>query len=93
MPIYRVVLECTGVNSEEGPTAARDIEQNFREARPHHQNVTCEYINGSFIVSAENDFDPKGLALTDEISDLISAFMRHADCEDIILRSSTTIRP
>jgi hypothetical protein len=64
--MYRVVLECSGISSDEGHTAALDIAKNFAEHRPHHVNVTCSFADGKLTLVADNDFDPKGLALMDE---------------------------
>ena len=58
-----------------GPTAAKDIQQEFAEHRPHHKNVVCNFTNGELVLTAENDFDPNGLALMDEFSDCISAYI------------------
>lgn len=71
----RVVVECQGVPADEGDEAAADIEREFQEHRPHHQNVRCTFENGRLILSAENDFDPDGLVLLDEFSDCISAYV------------------
>lgn len=71
--MYRVTLACEAVPTSAGPTAAKDIQKEFSEHRPHHQNVVCTYTNGELVLTAENDFDPNGLALMDEFSDCISA--------------------
>jgi hypothetical protein len=69
--MFRAVLECTGINESEGPEAAQEIMQEFSEHRRHHQNVTCSFAGGKLTITAENDFDPTGLALMDEFSDCI----------------------
>jgi hypothetical protein len=74
--MFRVVLECTGVPSDQGETAALDITHEFAEHRLHHQNVKCSFAEGKLTLTAENDFDPRGLALMDEFSDSLSAFIR-----------------
>ena len=73
--MFRVTLACEGVPVGAGPTAARDIQKEFAEHRPHHKNVTCTFANGELVLIAENDFDPEGLALMDEFSDCISAYI------------------
>jgi hypothetical protein len=69
---YRIVLSCDGVPVEAGQQAANDITEEFRH-RPWHENVECRWNGVSLFLSAENDFDAQGLALTDEFSDAIAA--------------------
>jgi hypothetical protein len=88
--MYRVVLDCTGIDVVEGRAAARDIERAFAENRPHHQNVSCSFANGTLTLTAENDFDPKGLALMDELSDCICAYVK-GGCDDIVVKSVAVI--
>jgi hypothetical protein len=73
--MYRVTLACEGVPVSAGPSAAIGIQDEFSEHRPHHKNVVCTYTNGELVLTAENDFDPDGLALLDEFSDCISAYI------------------
>ncbi len=73
--MYRVTLACGGVPPSAGQAAAIDIQQEFAEHRRHHKNVTCAFTNGELVLSAENDFDPQGLALMDEFSDCIAAYI------------------
>jgi hypothetical protein len=89
--MHRIVLECLDVPPAEGPEAATDIEREFREHRPHHQNVSCTFQSGKLILSAENDFDADGLALMDEFSDCISAYVATPFDGDLRLVSSTAI--
>ena len=89
--MHRVVLECSGVPAAEGNEAAIDIEQEFREHRPHHQNVQCTFEDGKLVLKADNDFDPEGLALMDEFSDCISAYISTLFDGDLRLVSSTAI--
>jgi len=74
--MYRVVLQCNGINPDEGPDAAQDITREFAEHRRHHRNVICQFENGTLTLTAENDWDPKALALMDEFSDCISAYIK-----------------
>ena len=87
--MYRIELECTGIDPAEGDEAAREIEQAFAEHRRHHQNVSCSFANGVLTVIAESDFDPKGLALVDEMSDCISAYVINKTDGDIVVKSVT----
>jgi hypothetical protein len=75
LPLYRAILACDGVPTNEGAQAATDITDEFKH-RPWHQNVTCKWDGSSLILQAENDFDDRGLALMDEFSDAISAYVR-----------------
>jgi hypothetical protein len=72
--MYRIVLACKGVPADVGAVAARDITEEFTH-RPWHQNVRCEWDGSRLILQADNGFDSKGLALLDEFSDAISAFI------------------
>jgi hypothetical protein len=89
--MYRVILECDGVPSNEGDTAARHIAQEFIERRPRYRNVTCSFSDGKLTLTAENDFDPKGLALMDEFSDCLSAYISMGFDGDLSVRSATVI--
>ena len=69
---YRVVLACDGIPDDRGLQAVTDITEEFTH-RPWHENVECKWNDGVLFLSAENDYDPKALALMDEFSDAISA--------------------
>jgi hypothetical protein len=73
--VFRVTLACENVPMSAGACAATEIQREFAEHRTHHQNVVCTYTNGELVLTAENDYDPKGLALMDEFSDCISAYI------------------
>ena len=87
----RVVAECLGVPPAEGDEAAAEIEQEFLEHRPDHRNVSCTFEHGKLILQADNDFDPDGLALGDEFSDCISAYVRTPFDGNLRFVSSTAI--
>lgn len=89
--MHRVVLECSGVPEAEGKEAAVDIEREFREHRPHHQNVRCTFNDGKLLLQADNDWDSDGLALIDEFSDCISAYIATPFDGGLRLVSSTTV--
>jgi hypothetical protein len=80
--LYRIILECNGVPVHAGAEAARDITKEFIQ-RPWHQNVRCEWDGSRLILRAENDFDSDGLALRDEFSDAISAYIQDGFDGDI----------
>lgn len=88
--MHRVILECSGVPAADGDEAAKEIESEFREHRPHHHNVQCTFGDGVLVLQADNDFDPDGRALMDEFSDCISAYIGPFD-GDLKLVSSTTM--
>jgi len=73
--IYRAVLVCEGVPKAAGPEAAVDITKEFGDHRKWHANVTCDWDGSRLTLTAENDYDPKGLALLDEFSDCLSAYI------------------
>jgi len=72
--VYRIVLTCNGVPANAGEAGARDIAEEFTH-RPWHTNVTCVWDGSRLVLQADNDFDPNGLALLDEFSDAISAYI------------------
>ncbi len=73
--MFRVTLACENVPMSAGASAATSIQEEFVQHRTHHQNVVCTYTDGELILTAENDYDPRGLALMDEFSDCISAYI------------------
>ena len=73
--MYRIVLACYGVPLTAGPEAATDITAEFVEHRNWHTNVKCTWDGSRLILQADNDFDANGLALMDEFSDSISAYI------------------
>ena len=88
---YRVVLVCTGVPANAGAQAALDITEEFTH-RPWHHNAVCRWDGHVLILQAENDFDPNGVALTDEFSDAISANISGGFDGDIRVQSTESIR-
>ncbi len=73
--MFRIILACEGVADSEGREAAADITNEFAEHRQWHKNVKCAWKGNELILEAENDFDEDGLALQDEFSDCISAYV------------------
>ena len=74
--MFRVVLECAaeGLPSQIAEQATMDMAEEFSH-RPWHRAVRCSW-DGHFIrLEAENDHDEKGLALSDEFSDALKAFV------------------
>jgi hypothetical protein len=74
--MYKVVLSCSGVPVECGAEAASDITREFAEHRPWHKNVSCTWDGSKLYLSAKNDYDADGVALMDEFSDCISAYIK-----------------
>ncbi len=89
--MFRVTLACEGVPASAGESAACDIQREFAKYRQHHKNVVCTFTNGELVLTAENDFDPDGLALTDEFSDCISAYVTEPFDGTIRLINATSI--
>ena len=73
--MFKIKMRAGGVEPAIGPTAADDIQNEFREHRPWHKAVTCTYADGTLTLVALNDFDHDGSALSDEFSDCISAYI------------------
>jgi hypothetical protein len=87
--MYRVVLACYGVPESVGPDAAADIAAEFVQHRQWHTNVTCTWAAGRLLLQADSDFDSDGLALMDEFSDSISAYIAEAFDREIKIESVT----
>ena len=73
--MYHIVLACYGVPEGAGVEAATDITAEFAEHRPWHSNVQCSWDGTRLILQADNQVDSSGLALMDEFSDAISAYI------------------
>ena len=73
--MYRVVLACHGLPESSGAEAAIDITKEFTDHRPWHVNVICSWDGQRLVLQADNDFDSNGLALLDEFSDCIAAYL------------------
>ena len=87
---YRIVLACDGIPDDRGVQAATDVAEEFTH-RPWHENVECQWGDGVLLLSAENDYDPEGLALMDEFSDAISACLAADFGYSIRLVSATSL--
>jgi hypothetical protein len=85
--IYRTVLVCDGVPKAAGSEAAIDIAKEFAEHRKWHANVACVWDGSKLTLSAESDYDPKGLALLDEFSDCLSAYIVGGFDGDLTVKS------
>lgn len=77
--MFRVILACHGVPEAAGADAADDIAREFLEHRTWHQNVKCSWDGTLLILQADNDVDESGLALLDEFSDCIAAYIEAFD--------------
>ena len=75
MTLYRVVLRCTGIPDSAGAEAATDIAREFEENRPWHTVVGCRWDGTQLMLEGHNDFDADGLALLQEFSDCIAAYV------------------
>ena len=72
--MFRVTLECDaeGLSPQLAEQAIIDIAEEFTH-RPWHTNVRCTSNGRCIRLGAENDYDDKGLALSDEFSDAMAA--------------------
>jgi hypothetical protein len=73
--MFKIILSAGGIDPAFGHSAATDIQDEFRDHRQSHQHVTCQYEDGKLLLTAVNDFDVNGLAVLDEFSDCLSAFL------------------
>ncbi len=80
--MFRITMRAGGVSPQAGPTAAKDIEQEFRNNRPWHEDVSCSFSDGTLTLIATNDHDREGLGLLDEFSDCLSAFIALGEISD-----------
>lgn len=88
--MFRITLECDDVPVTAGQEAAQDITEEFRTHYHHEKNVICSWDGKTLRLVSENDYDPEGLNLTDEFSDVIAAYIEPFD-GDIRLVSIETI--
>lgn len=91
--MYRIVLCWDEVPHDVGAQAAIDIKDEFVQHRHWHQNVSCTWaeIENRVILQADNDFDKKGLALMDEFSDAIDAYVKDSGDGGIRIISVTKL--
>jgi hypothetical protein len=90
--MFRIILSCDGVPPSVASEAALDIAAEFTEHRPWHRNVSCRWTGSHLILQVENDFDSEGLALMDEFSDCLSAYIDEAFDGEIKLESLTNLK-
>jgi hypothetical protein len=90
--VHRIVLACYGVPPSAGAAAATDITREFAEHRPWHRNVLCTWDGSRLVLEGENDFDSTGLALLDELSDCLSAYIVELFDGEIKIESATHLR-
>ena len=88
--MYRVILASACVTRDVAEGAAREITQEFSR-RPWHSNAKCEWDGVRLVLRADNDFDSNGLALRDEFSDAISAYIKEPLDGDIEIVSVTEL--
>jgi hypothetical protein len=73
--MFRITVECIDVPEDAGPSAAVDIETEFREHRTWWLQPQCVYRNGRITLIATSDVDNDGRALLDEFGDCLVAYM------------------
>jgi hypothetical protein len=80
--MFKITMRAGGISQNAGTTAARDIENEFRDHRPWHEKVTCHFANGTLTLVAFNDYDHNGLALSDEFFYCLSAYITLGEISD-----------
>jgi hypothetical protein len=89
--MYRVVLVCSGIPESSGAEAASDITAEFQQQRTWHSNAFCTWDGALLTLQADNDFDRDGLALADEFSDAVSAYVSGQFHYEIHVESVTEV--
>ena len=77
--MFRIKLSADGIALHAVKRVARNIEEEFRVHRTWYQDVSCTFVDGNLVLTGKNDCDPRGLALTDEFSDCICAYVSEDD--------------
>jgi hypothetical protein len=83
----RILLSCSGVPAAAGPQAAKDITAEFAEHRPWYKRVQCTWDGSRLLLQADNENDTDGIALIDEFSDCLSAYITELFDGDIRVES------
>jgi hypothetical protein len=86
-------MSCDGIPEQYGPQAAVEITNEFAVHRPWQKNVTCVYDSGRLILTAESEVDSEGLALNDEFSDCLCAYLPILENSNMKIESVTKINP
>jgi hypothetical protein len=73
--MFRITIECVDVPVDAGPSAAIDIETEFREHRTWWAQPQCVYRDGRLTLTATSEVDSDGRALLDEFGDCLVAYM------------------
>ena len=89
--MYRIVVSCHGVPESAGAEAADDITNEFAQHRTWHSNALCTWDGSKLTLQAYNDFDKEGLALLDEFSDSISAYIGELFDGSVMVDSVTVV--
>jgi len=63
----------------------------FQQHRTWHSNALCIWDGVLLTLQADNDFDKDGLALADEFSDAISAYVSGQFDSEIHVKSVTEV--
>jgi len=87
----RILLSCGGVPASAGPTAAADITAEFAKHRPQFTEVLCTWDGSRLLLRAESDWDTNGLALMDEFSDCLSAYIAEPFDGELRIESITPV--
>jgi hypothetical protein len=80
--MFKITARASGINAEIGVETAKEIEIEFRGHRSWHERASCSFVDGDLILIAFNDYDENGLALLDELSDCLAAFIPPSPASD-----------
>jgi hypothetical protein len=90
--MMKLLLSCSGVPRSAGLAAAVDITREFAEHRPWYGNVRSTFDGTNLLLEAESDVSDNGVALMDEFSDCLSAYIREPFDGDIRVESVSPVR-
>ena len=73
--MFKITLACNGLPDVAARAAAPEIALEFHEHRTWYTAVQCLWRDGRLLLIAESDVDSDGVALSDEFSDCIFAYV------------------
>ena len=89
--MVRLILSCGGVPPSAGPQAAKGITAEFAEHRNWYRHVLCTWDGSRLLLEAESDIDMDGVALMDEFSDCLSAYITELFDGEVSVESVTPL--
>ena len=73
--MFKITLACKGLPEAAATEAAPEIALEFHEHRTWYAAVQCLWRDDRLLLIAESDVDSDGVALSDEFSDCIFAYV------------------